>query len=238
MGINRGGLFALILAPGPRRLACGDDDDAQRTETAGRAPATELRLGYFPNITHAPALIGIEKGIFAKALGTNVTLKTATFNAGPAAIEALFAGAIDATYIGPNPAINGFVKSKGEALRIIAGATSGGAVAGREAGASRSADDLKGKTLATPQLGNTQDVALRAWLKVEGPQDRQRPAAATSTINAAGERPDARHVQGRADRRRVGARAVGDAPRRRRAAARCSSTRRTCGPTASSSRRT
>src|SRR5258706_14496347 len=86
-----------------------------------------LRLGYFPNVTHATALVGVEKGIFAAKLGSNVTLETQTFNAGGKAIEALFADAIDATYVGPNPAINAYVKSHGEALRIVSGATSGGA---------------------------------------------------------------------------------------------------------------
>jgi NitT/TauT family transport system substrate-binding protein len=145
--------------------ACGSGGgDAKKA--ASSAPVT-LRLGYFPNITHAPALIGVENGILAKAMGANVTLKTATFNAGPAAVEALFADALDATYIGPNPAVNAFVKSKGEAIRIIAGSTSGGAsfVVKPEI---NSAADLKGKTVASPQLGNTQDVALRAWLKSKG----------------------------------------------------------------------
>ncbi len=135
-----------------------------------KAPSTEkvtLRLGYFPNVTHATALVGVGKGIFAQALGPNVTLKTAIFNAGPAEIEALFADAIDAGYIGPNPAVNGFVKSNGQALRIVSGATSGGAflVVKRDI---NSPADLKGKVLATPSLGNTQDVALRAFLKENG----------------------------------------------------------------------
>ena len=129
--------------------SCGDDDAgpgdtaATRIGCAARttrpsapadtAPATPvgehvtLRLGYFPNVTHATALVGVEQGIFADALGDDVTLETSTFNAGGEAVEALFADAIDATYIGPNPAINGFAKSNGEALRIVSGATSGGA---------------------------------------------------------------------------------------------------------------
>ena len=98
---------ALLIIP--LLAACGDDGD---TPEASDAAPTELKLGYFANITHAPALIGIEKGIFAKTLGSNVTVNTATFNAGPQVIEALFAGAIDASYIGPNPAVNGFVKSQ------------------------------------------------------------------------------------------------------------------------------
>src|SRR5262245_13044432 len=133
--------------------------------TSSSAPGkTEVKLGYFPNITHASALLGVQKGIFANHLGGGVALKTQTFNAGPAAVEALFSGAIDATYVGPNPAINAWAKSKGKAIKIISGATSGGAalVVKPEI---KSAAELKGKKIATPQLGNTQHVALRFWLK-------------------------------------------------------------------------
>ena len=140
------------------------DDDAAASGGGGEASA--LRLGYFPNITHAPALIGVKDGLFQQALGTT-KLEPKTFNAGPAAIEALFSGAIDATYIGPNPAINGWATSKGTALKIIAGSTSGGAGLVVKEGINTAAD-LKGKKIATPQLGNTQDVALRAWLKENG----------------------------------------------------------------------
>ncbi len=128
---------------------------------------TVVRVGYFPNITHSQALIGMaaSNGAFQKALGENVQIDPKVFNAGPSAIEALYAGEIDLTYIGPNPAINGYVKSKGVALRIIAGATSGGAVlvVRADAGISRPAD-LAGKRIATPELGNTQDVAARFYL--------------------------------------------------------------------------
>ncbi|MEW1807842.1 ABC transporter substrate-binding protein [Arthrobacter sp. SLBN-53] len=129
-------------------------------------PAAELKLGYFGNVTHAPALVGVSKGFIAGELGST-KLSTQVFNAGPAAIEALNAGAIDATYIGPNPAINSFVKSQGQSINIIAGAAAGGAqlVVKPEI---TSAADLKGKTLASPQLGGTQDVALRAWLSSQG----------------------------------------------------------------------
>ncbi|WP_285246703.1 ABC transporter substrate-binding protein [Pseudarthrobacter sp. efr-133-R2A-89] len=129
-------------------------------------PAAELKLGYFGNVTHAPALVGVSKGFIADELGST-KLSTQVFNAGPAAIEALNAGAIDATYIGPNPAINSFVKSQGQSVSIIAGAAAGGAqlVVKPEI---NSAADLKGKTLASPQLGGTQDVALRAWLSSQG----------------------------------------------------------------------
>jgi NitT/TauT family transport system substrate-binding protein len=130
-------------------------------------PQGSLKLGYFPNITHATAIVGVESGIFARDLGPGVTFETATFNAGSSAIEALLNGAVDATYIGPNPAINGYAKSGGAALRIIAGATSGGAFLVVKPSI-KTVDQLKGTKLATPQLGNTQDVALRYWLKQQG----------------------------------------------------------------------
>jgi NitT/TauT family transport system substrate-binding protein len=126
-----------------------------------------VRLGFFPNVTHAPALVGVGDGYFEAALGDGVTLEQFTFNAGTEAIEALFAEALDITFIGPNPAINGFAQSNGEALRIISGSTSGGAylVVDPEI---ESVEDLVGTSIATPSLGNTQDVALRAWLAEGG----------------------------------------------------------------------
>ena len=126
-----------------------------------------LRLGYFPNLTHATAIVGVDQGIFAKDLGSKVQLKTSTFTAGPEEVTALFADALDAAYMGPNPAINAYIKSSGQAVRIISGATSGGAFLVVKKSIN-SAADLKGKTIAAPQLGNTQDVALRNWLKSKG----------------------------------------------------------------------
>jgi NitT/TauT family transport system substrate-binding protein len=128
-----------------------------------------LRIGYFPNINHAQAVIGLGKGDFQKALGNNVKVETVTFNAGPSAIESLLAKRIDVTYIGPNPAINGFVVSDGKDVRVIAGATSAGAsfVVRNDSGIN-SAKDLGGKKFASPQLGNTQDVALRKYLVDNG----------------------------------------------------------------------
>jgi NitT/TauT family transport system substrate-binding protein len=141
--------------------ACGGGD-------AGHSSGpTTLRLGYFPNITHASAVVGVEKGIFADKLGSGVKLSTKTFNAGPAAVEALFSGALDAAYIGPNPTVNAFSKSKGQAVRVISGAASGGVALVVKPGIT-SVDGLRGKKIATPQLGNTQDVALRYWLKEKG----------------------------------------------------------------------
>jgi NitT/TauT family transport system substrate-binding protein len=140
---------------------------ATTTTTVKKADPVTLRLGYFPNVTHASAIAGVEKGFFADKLGPDVNFKTNVFNAGGAATEALFSGAIDATFIGPSPSVNAFAKSKGEAIRIIAGATSGGAALVVKPNIN-SASDLKGQKLATPQLGNTQDVALRAWLLGQG----------------------------------------------------------------------
>jgi NitT/TauT family transport system substrate-binding protein len=144
---------------------------AQRTATGApqAGGAVNLRLGYFPNLTHAPALVGVTRGMFASALGANVHLNTQAFNAGPAEIEAILGGALDAGFIGPSPAINAYVKTKGEAIRIVAGAASGGAsLVVRPAAGIDSAAGLRGKTIATPQLGNTQDVALRAYLLDNG----------------------------------------------------------------------
>jgi NitT/TauT family transport system substrate-binding protein len=137
---------------------------------AGAAPKqgnVTLRLGYFPNVTHASAIVGVESGLFKEKLGNNVQLETSTFNAGPAAVEALNSDAIDATYIGPNPAINAYAQSNGEAIRIVSGATSGGAFLVVKSNI-KGVKDLKGKEVASPQLGNTQDVALRTYLKKKG----------------------------------------------------------------------
>jgi NitT/TauT family transport system substrate-binding protein len=130
---------------------------------------TVIRVGAFPNITHPQAMVGKNNGWFDKAMGPQVKVEWKSFNAGPSAIEALFAGAIDMTYIGPNPAISGYVRSNGEALRIVAGATSGGAaLVVRVDSGIQKPEDFHGKKIASPQMGNTQDVALRAWLKSHG----------------------------------------------------------------------
>jgi NitT/TauT family transport system substrate-binding protein len=130
---------------------------------------TTIRVGAFPNITHAQAMVGKANGWFDKAMGPTVKVQWTGFNAGPSAIEALFAGAIDMTYVGPNPAINGYVRSNGEALRVVAGAASGGAslIVRNDAGI-QGPQDFHGKRVASPQFGNTQDVALRNWLKKNG----------------------------------------------------------------------
>jgi NitT/TauT family transport system substrate-binding protein len=135
----------------------------------GQGTANTIRVGAFPNITHAQAMVGKANGWFDKAMGPQVKVQWTSFNAGPSAIEALFAGAIDMTYVGPNPAINGYVRSNGEALRVVSGAASGGAslIVSNDSGIQKP-EDFHGKRVASPQFGNTQDVALRNWLKKNG----------------------------------------------------------------------
>ncbi|MFC0626082.1 ABC transporter substrate-binding protein [Kribbella deserti] len=151
-----------LLAVGCSRADAGDAPAA----ASDQGPAAELRLGYFPNVTHAAALVGLDKGLFSKALGDTKLVPT-KFNAGPEAVGALLGGSLDATFIGSGPAINAYAKSKGEAVRLIAGATSGGAQLVVREGITKP-EDLTGKTVVTPQLGNTQDVSLKKWLAEKG----------------------------------------------------------------------
>ena len=137
------------------------------TGCAAGGDGSSVRLGYFPNLTHAPAIIGVSKGYFAAALGQGVDLQASTFNAGPAAIEALNADSIDIAFVGPNPTITGYTQSRGQSLRVVAGAAANGAFLVVRDGIT-GATQLRGARLATPQLGNTQDVALRYWLKQQG----------------------------------------------------------------------
>lgn len=132
---------------------------------AGPRGATTVRVGHFPNITHAQAIVGRNNGWFEKALAPDAHVDWKAFNAGPSAIEALFAGELDIVYVGPNPTIAGYIRSHSEALRVIAGAVSGGAapVVRNDSGIQKP-EDFAGKRIASPQLGNTQDVALRNWL--------------------------------------------------------------------------
>jgi NitT/TauT family transport system substrate-binding protein len=139
------------------------------TMPVAEASPTTIRVAHFPNITHAQALVGRADGSFARALGTETTIDWKLFSAGPAVIQALFAGELDLAYLGAGPAIVGFVKSRGEAVRIIAGAADGGAaLVVREGAGITRPQDFHGKRVATPQLGNTQDVALRGWLAEHG----------------------------------------------------------------------
>lgn len=154
--------------------ACGygseAKDDAQKANVSSggkKLSADTVKIGYFPNLTHATALVGIQEGLIAKELG-GTTVKPSTFNAGPSEIEALNAGSIDIGFIGPSPAINGFAKSKGKSLRIIGGSASGGVKLVVNPKKIKTLDDLKGKKIATPQLGNTQDVAFLNWISEKG----------------------------------------------------------------------
>ena len=150
---------ALMLA-----FACGSP--AQSATPNDTGPLT-LRLGYFPNLTHAPALIGLGKGFFATSLGGDVTLEAHSFNAGGDAVTALLSNSIDASFVGPNPTINAFAQSHGQAVRVVAGSTTGGALLVVRSGIT-SAAQLKGKKIADPQLGGTQDIALRWFLRNQG----------------------------------------------------------------------
>ena len=190
-----------------------------------------LRLGYFPNVTHATALVGVEQGIFADALGDDVTLETSTFNAGGEAVEALFADAIDATYIGPNPAINGFAKSDGEALRIVSGATSGGAFL-----------VVKPEITSPADLAGTTHRIAGSWATPRTsrfvPGCRRTACRPTSRVVATS-RSGPRRTPPRSTRSRPATSTARGSPSRgrrassRRVAAPCSSTSVTCGPTGS-----
>ncbi|HEV3100057.1 MAG TPA: ABC transporter substrate-binding protein [Candidatus Udaeobacter sp.] len=140
-------------------------------------PAQEkitIRFGHFPNITHAQGVIAHAlsrqgKGWFEKRLGPNVEMQWFTYNAGPSAMEAIFAGSLDVTYVGPGPALNAYLKSNGEEIRVISGAANGGSALVVKADSPiKTPKDFRGKKIATPQLGNTQDISCRGWLKAHG----------------------------------------------------------------------
>ncbi len=158
---------ALLAVSALLTAACGGSGGSSSSSAGSGSTSTEapttVRLGYFPNVTHATAIVGVESGILRAAMGAN-SLDLKTFNAGPAAVEALFSGALDAAYVGPSPTINAHVQSGGEAVRIISGATSGGALLVVKPTINGPAD-LKGRKIASPQRGGTQDIALRYWLK-------------------------------------------------------------------------
>ncbi len=140
-------------------VGCGKSDSATATAALG-----ELRLGYFANATHAQAVLGVDSGEFAQAIAP-VQLKTKVFNAGPSLIEALFANEVDIGYIGPGPALAAHDKSKGQGIRVISGAAANGVVVvARKGSGIESLKDLAGKRIATPQLGNTQDIAARHYV--------------------------------------------------------------------------
>jgi NitT/TauT family transport system substrate-binding protein len=164
----------VVLAAGVAAIAalaagCGSSaaSSGSGSSNSGSSQHVTLRLGLLANITHAPALVGLNKGFFTKNLGSGVTLKTSIFSSGTEETTALLAGQLDAAYVGPNPAINAWQKSSGKAIKIISGAASGGAALVVKPSIS-SISQLKGQKVATPSLGNTQDVALRYYLKQHG----------------------------------------------------------------------
>src|SRR5580658_9736477 len=144
----------------------GSSSPSSASAGGGSAPVT-VRLGYLANITHAPALIAVKNGYFTKELGSAGTVKTSVFTSGTQETTAILAGQIDAAYVGPNPAINAWQKSSGAAIKVISGVATGGASIVVKP-AITSAGQLKGQSIATPSLGNTQDVAVRYWLKQQG----------------------------------------------------------------------
>src|SRR5207245_5790414 len=143
-------------------------------QTVSAQTKTIIRFGHFPNITHAQGVIAHAltrqgKGWFEERLGPNVEIQWFTYNAGPSAMEAIFAGSLDLTYVGQGPALNAHFKSNGEEIRILAGAANAGAaLVVKPDGPIKTAADFRGKKIATPQLGNTQDISCRAWLKAQG----------------------------------------------------------------------
>ena len=166
---RRTAVAAAVLGVALLAAACSSNSSTPTTTGGGQSSTTlgapvTLRLGYLTNLTHAAALVGVQQGIFKKNLPSNVTLQPSTYNAGPAEVTALLAGSLDAAYMGPNSAITAYTQSHGQAIKIISGATSGGAALVVSSSIT-SPSQLKGKTIATPQLGNTQDVALRTWLR-------------------------------------------------------------------------
>jgi NitT/TauT family transport system substrate-binding protein len=166
-GGRRIGTSMALLATAVVAAACGST--ASPSGAARQPDPATLNLGYLVNFTHAPALIGVAQGFFQGAMPAGTTVRTTTFSAGPAESEALLGGSLDAAFVGPGPAINAFIKTKGKVV-IVAGTASGGAglVVSRAVAAGNFPADLAGTTLSSPQLGNTQDIALRSWLGSKG----------------------------------------------------------------------
>ncbi|WP_405823487.1 ABC transporter substrate-binding protein [Streptomyces sp. NBC_01390] len=171
----RRGLAVATALPLLTLAACGygsdSKDDSSKAKVAAGAQKIDgldsVKIGYFGNLTHGTALVGVNKGYFQKALGATEA-KYQVFNAGPSEIEALNSGSIDIGWIGPSPSINGYTKSKGTNLRIIGGSASGGVKLVVNPTKIKSVKDVKGKKIATPQLGNTQDVAFLNWIADQG----------------------------------------------------------------------
>ena len=177
LGISFAIIVAVIISSSNFNwsVLLGQDNSTNlSTSQSGTAKADSLKIGYFPNLNHAQAVIGLNNGDFKKVIENdnnlgNISLKETAFTSGPSAIEALYAGQIDVAYVGPNPTINGYIISGGEGLQVISGVSSGGAsfVVRNDSGI-ETVNDLGGKKFASPQLGNTQDVALRKYLVDNG----------------------------------------------------------------------
>ncbi|MGW7454720.1 ABC transporter substrate-binding protein [Streptomyces sp. NPDC054787] len=160
-------LIGALASCGYGSQAQAEDEKANVAADGKKLSASEVRIGYFPNLTHATALVGLQEGLIQRELG-GTTVKPQAFNAGPSEIEALNGGSLDIGFIGPSPSINGYVKSKGSNLRIISGSASGGVKLVVNPDKIKTLDDLKGKKIATPQKGNTQDVAFLNWIAEKG----------------------------------------------------------------------
>ena len=177
---------AILAVAAAVLTACGSSASAAGNGQAASQPdPPQVHLGYLTTLTHAPALIGVEQGFFSSFLPSGTALSTTTFSAGPAESEALLGGSLDAAFVGPSPAIKAFTSTKGGVV-IVAGATAGGAglVVSPAIAAGRFPADLEGTTLATPQLGNTQDVALRSWLAQHGLTSNVNGGGADVTIDS------------------------------------------------------
>ncbi|HUB38708.1 MAG TPA: ABC transporter substrate-binding protein [Streptosporangiaceae bacterium] len=159
--------LAAVAAVGVAVLAAGCTSSAASSGSGDPTAKVVLRLGFLENITHSSALVGIKEGFFTKNLGTNVTLKLYPFSTGTEEATALLAGQLDAAYVGPNPAIKAWQTSGGTLIRVISGSASGGAELVVKKGITK-ASQLKGQKLASPSVGNTQDVSMRYWLKQQG----------------------------------------------------------------------
>ncbi|WP_455358309.1 ABC transporter substrate-binding protein [Streptomyces sp. SYSU K21746] len=160
-------LIGALASCGYGSKAVEEDVNSKVAAGGKKLSADTVRVGYFPNLTHATALVGVQEGLIQKELG-GTKLAPQTFNAGPSEIEALNGGSIDIGFIGPSPAVNGFTKSRGQNLRIISGSASGGVKLVVNPDKIKTLDDVKGKKIATPQLGNTQDVAFLNWISEKG----------------------------------------------------------------------
>ena len=156
-----------VVAVAALAAGCGSSASSGSGASNSSSSKVVLRLGFLENITHASALIGVKQGFFTKNLGSGVTLKLTPFSTGTEEATALLAGQLDAAYVGPNPAIKAWQTSGGKLIRVISGSASGGAQLVVKKSITK-ASQLKGQKLATPSLGNTQDVSLRYWLKQQG----------------------------------------------------------------------